>query len=416
MISDEFRRGWKVLLASSIGVGCGINLNQYVGSLFVKELQGEFGWSRGQISQAQGALFLGLILAPFLGRMIDSWGVRIIALTSAVFLAMIYLMLSQIGPDIFWYYALFAGQIILGSATGPIAFTRAVNTWFVKSRGLALGITLMGVSVGGIVAPPILAAIMANYGWRTAYIAMAGLLLVLAVPAIYFGLYERSTYLKRHQMMDESAEAASQAMIGFSLSQALRQYRFYVLAGCIFTMTIGLVGVISQLVPILTDKGLPPSTAALFISVLAGSVMLGRVVMGLLFDRFWAPIPAAIALALPAVGVLLLMGTSTDFAPLIAGVALIGFAQGAEVDVAAYFIARYFGMRAYGAVYAFVGMGFGSGTAVGAIMAGRLFDMNGNYETLLLLAAALFVVSGLIILLMGRYPNFADMKAAPSTP
>jgi MFS family permease len=73
-------------------------------------------------------------------------------------------------------------------------------------------------------------------------------------------------------------------------------------------------------------------------------------------------------------------------------------------------------MRAYGSVYAFVGMGFGSGTAVGAIMAGRLFDMNGNYETLLLLAAGLFVLSGLIILLMGRYPNFADMKAAPAAP
>ena len=54
----EFRRGWPVLLASSVGVGCGINLNQYVGSMFVKELQGEFGWTRGQISAAQGALLI----------------------------------------------------------------------------------------------------------------------------------------------------------------------------------------------------------------------------------------------------------------------------------------------------------------------------------------------------------------------
>jgi MFS family permease len=403
--SSEFRRGWRVLVASSVGVGCGINLNQYVGSLFVKELQGEFNWTRGQIAQAQGALLLSLILAPFIGRLIDLWGVRRIALGSSLLLACIYGGFAGIGGDINWYYALFAGQIVLGSGTGPIAYTRAVNTWFEKSRGLALGLTLMGVSVMGIAAPPALTAVIANFGWRAGYLAMAALLICFAAPIVYLGLYERADHMRRAGLIEAAANAERQAKTGYTVMEALRRPQFYILLFCILIMTIGLVAVISQLFPILTDKGLSKPSAALLISALALSVMVGRLVVGYLFDRFWAPLPAAIALSLPAIGAWLLTGPSPDLMILVPAVILIGFAQGAEVDVAAYFIARYFGLRAYASIYALIGIGFGGGTAIGAIAAGQLFDRFGNYETMLLCAAGSFLFAGAIILCMGRYPS-----------
>lgn len=403
----ELRRGWRVLLAGSVGVGFGLNLNQYVGSLFVKELQGAFGWSRGEIAQAQGALTLSIILAPFLGKLIDSWGVRPTALVSMVLLALVYVGLSQMDGSITWYYALFAAQIILGTGTGAIAYTRAISTWFVEARGLALGVTLMGVSVTGILAPPLLAELIKDLGWRAGYLGLAGLLVLIAMPIVYWGLFERADYLKRRGEADDEAQARRDAKVGYGVREALRQPRFYILTACMLVMSVGLVGVISQLGPILTDKGLAPATAALLISTLAFAVLVGRLVVGLLFDRFWAPLPAAIALAVPAIGAWMLMGPTTDLLILVPAVALIGFAQGAEVDVAAFFIARYFGLKAYASIYALVGIGFGVGIAGGAILSGKLFDRFGNYDALLTVAAAAFVLSGLIILAMGRYPTFA---------
>ena len=408
---SEFKSGWRVLVASSIGVGCGINLNQYVGSLFVKELQGEFNWTRGQIAQAQGALLISLILSPFIGRLIDVFGVRWTTLISTVLLACVYMGFIGLSGDIIWYYALFAAQIVLGSGTGPIAYTRAVNTWFEKSRGLALGLTLMGVSVMGIAAPPVLTAIITSYGWRAGYIGLAILLIGFAMPVVYFWLYERADQMRRSGFMEDAATAAQAAKTGFTMAGALRRPQFYILFFCILIMTIGLVGVISQLFPILTDKGLSKPTAALLISALAGSVVAGRLVVGLLFDRFWAPLPAAIALALPAIGAWLLTGPTPDLFILVPAVMLIGFAQGAEVDVAAYFIARYFGMRAYASVYALIGIGFSAGTAIGAISAGQLFDRYGNYETMLLCAAGSFVCAGAIILGMGKYPTLPSHES-----
>ncbi len=412
----EFRRGWPVLLASSVGVGCGINLNQYVGSMFVKELQGEFGWTRGQISAAQGALLISLLVAPFIGRLIDYLGVRIMVLGSAGFLALIYGLMSGMGPEIRWYYALFTAQILLGGGTGPIAYTRAINTWFVSARGLALGITLMGVSATGVLAPPILSMLIANYGWRSGYLGLAALLVFVSIPTVYFSLFERADYLKRKGEFVAEENARRAARVGFSMGQAIRRRHLYILGFAILVMTAGLVGVVSQLGPILTDKGLEKSTAALLISTLAASVMLGRVVMGLVFDRYWAPLPAAIALGLPSAGALMLLGSSPDLPLIVLAVALIGFAQGAEVDVAAYFIARYFGLKAYAGIYALIGIGFGSGTALGAIAAGQLYDHFGNYDALLIAAAVMFALAGLIILTMGKYPDLpieaADAPAA----
>ena len=101
---------------------------------------------------------------------------------------------------------------------------------------------------------------------------------------------------------------------------------------------------------------------------------------------------------------------------LVLAVALIGFAQGAEVDVAAYFIARYFGLKAYASVYALVGIGFGSGTAIGAITAGQLYDRFHNYDAMLIAAAIMFSSAGLIILTMGKYPVLPGSlaEAAPA--
>lgn len=405
-VRDEFRRGWRVVLSAGVGVGCGISLQQYVGSLFVKALQQDLGWTRGQIAKAQGAALAALFVAPILGWLMDRIGVRPIAIVSAVLLALVYVGLAAMPPALGAYYGLFALLVILGSGTGPIGHTRAVNTWFEKGRGLSLGLTLCGVSLVAALAAPGLSFVIGKFGWRGGYLALAALSLVVALPTIITGLWERQRWLARRGAAEADMAAAHRAaQVGLTARQALKTPRFYVLSLAILLATAGLTGVISQLQPILTDQGLKANTAGWLISVLALSVMLGRVVVGWAVDRFWAPIPAAIALALPALGVLLLMASNGHPASAILAVLLIGVAQGGEVDVAAFFVARYFGMRAYGAIYALIGIAISLGVPIGAIGVGQLYDHDGDYHRALLIAAGGFIASAALILLMGRYPH-----------
>jgi MFS family permease len=414
---EEFARGWKVVLGCAIGVGCGISLQQYVGSLFVKELQAEFGWSRGQIAAAQGTLLLGVLIAPFVGKLKDTIGVRPIALFSVVMLGLLYIGFANMPGTLPIYYTLSAALIVLGSGTGAIGYSRAVVTWFDTGRGMALGLTLMGTSVVAIVAPPALTWLMQAHGWRMGYYALAGLSLLIALPGVFLFVFERSNWVKKNVGEAEGAAIKQEAKIGYTVVQALKQPRLYVLTASILFITIALVGIISQLVPLLTDKGISKGTAALLVSALAVSVLIGRIVIGLAFDKFHAPMVAFLSMGIPAVGALMLMGPSASLPLAVLAVVLIGFSQGAEVDVAAYFVAKYFGTRAYAAIYAVIGMGFAFGGIIGAVGVGALYDRFQNYDVALIAAAICFVIGSTLILFMGKYPDLsgtADKVGAPA--
>ncbi len=406
-VRDEFRKGWRVVLAAGIGVGCGISLQQYVGSLFVKALQTDLGWSRGKIAQAQGAALAALFVAPVLGWLIDKVGVRPVAMVSIVLLAAVYLGLAAMPPSLGAFYGLFALLVILGCGTGPIGYTRAVNTWFEKGRGLSLGLTLTGVSLVAALSAPLLSFVIAHHGWRGGYATLAGLSLFVALPTVFFALWERPRWLAKHGAAATEIDAAKRvSQVGLTAGQALKTGRFWILSLAILLATAGLTGVISQLQPILTDQGLDARVAGWLVALLAVSVALGRIVVGWAVDRFWAPIPAAIALVLPALGVGLLAIGHGQWPLAVLAVLLIGAAQGGEVDVAAFFVARYFGMRSYGAVYALIGIAISLGVPIGAIGIGALYDHDGGYGRALTIAAAGFVASGALILLMGRYPQW----------
>nr|WP_232792898.1 MFS transporter [Caulobacter hibisci] len=389
-------------------------MQQYVGSLFVKALQADLGWSRGKIAQAQGAALAAIFVAPILGWLIDKVGVRPVAMVSIVLLALVYLGLAAMPPSLGAFYGLFALLVILGCGTGPIGYTRAVNTWFEKGRGLSLGLTLTGVSLVAALSAPTLSFVIAHHGWRGGYAALAALSLVVALPTVFFALWERPRLLAKQGAGEiEIAAAKRVAQIGLTAGQTLKTGRFWILALAILLATAGLTGVISQLQPILTDQGLDAGVAGWMLALLAVSVMLGRIVVGWAVDRFWAPIPAAIALVLPALGVGLLAIGHGQWPLAVLAVLLIGAAQGGEVDVAAFFVARYFGMRSYGAVYALLGIAISLGVPIGAIGFGALYDHDGGYGRALAIAAAGFVASGALILLMGRYPqwNTPETKA-----
>lgn len=392
----EFSAHWRVVAASSVGMGVGLTMFSYVQSIFVTEMQHAFGWTRGDMAFAMAALLLGALTAPLLGWLIDRWGVRRVVLVSMACTALCLALLAAVSAAIWTYYLAFCLLIVLGSGTTPISYARAVSTWFDKGLGLALAIALSGVSLAAFVLPPVLTAVIGQFGWRAGYLFLAALPLLIGLPISALWLFERADA--------PVIGAVGPPVQGMSAGQALRDRRFWIMALAITLVTVPAISLASQLQPLLTDKGFSPATAASLLSLFALSVLAGRIVIGQLFDRFWAPGVACGILLISSIGAFLLIGPGGSYGACALSLMLLGMAQGAEINLQGFLIARYFGMRSFSAIYGNLNVVFGLAIAAGAVMFGKLYDLYGNYDLGLRIGGCFLIGSALLFPMMGRYP------------
>ncbi|MFO1426835.1 MAG: MFS transporter [Steroidobacteraceae bacterium] len=180
---SEFRLGWKVLLAALLGTAFGASPIPFqTTGFFMAPLQQEFGWSLSQISLGLTIYgVLGALLAPFYGMLADRHGVRVVALSALAVFGVVFACFS-LTPSLSVFYALWTLVGLVGIASTPLTWSRAIGLWFFRSRGLALGLTLIGTSITAILLPPLTAWLIGTYGWRFSYAAIALLPLGVALP------------------------------------------------------------------------------------------------------------------------------------------------------------------------------------------------------------------------------------------
>lgn len=189
-----------------------------------------------------------------------------------------------------------------------------------------------------------------------------------------------------------------------TLREAARNYRFWVLAIVVLLATLQTGGTITNLPPLLQDRGYTAGEAATFAGFIGISIVVGRLLTGYLIDRFWAPGVAFPLLVGPAVACLLLTSAEVTPAMAITAAVLIGLASGAETDLIAYLTARYFGLANYGRIYGVQYAVFGFAGGISPFLFGRVFDVTGSYNLALYAAAIMVVVAAFLLLTMGRYP------------
>jgi MFS family permease len=405
--SGEFRAGWQILLVSVLGVMVSVSVVPiYAIGAFVKPLQAEFGWSRGAIQYALTAYFTGAIFGAVLcGWLLRRFEVRAVAIGSLFGNALGFMLLSRLNASVWSLYAGMFALIILGAGTMSATWTLATNYWFVRHRGLALAIILSGSGLASTFAPLYATTLTQAYGWRVAFIGLGLPSLVLALPAVLLFLPRdmRAAAASAHA---RAAPTASQVLSGVPLSQALRSWRLWVLGVGLMLVVMGILGLIPNMIPLLTDAGLSSKQAASLAGLIGASLTLSRLGSGYLIDRLWAPGVAAVLLSAPAIGcAILLVGLHSTLA-LALVVILIGIGTGAENDIAAYLSARYFGLRDYGSIFSAVTMVITAGNMIGPLIFGFLYNSTGSYNGMLWACAALFIVVSTLLLTLGKYPRF----------
>jgi MFS family permease len=410
--ATEFRRGWRPLIAAAIGNGSGLSgLAFYTFGVFVLPLVAAFGWTRGEVSTAASFLIIGTaITAPLIGSVIDRYGARRVGIASMIALALGYAALTQLDGTLGLFYVAWLGLSLIGGGTTPVVWTRTVNIWFDRGRGLALGIALAGSGLAGVFAPVIVSRIIAEHGWQAGYLAVGGFILMVSVPLIALLLEERPKSVST--ATPENAAAASVAAVeaaplpGFVLAEALRQVAFWKIAIGFFLVSGVIAALIINLIPLLVDRGLAQQSAASIAGVMGIAVLVGRVAIGFLLDRFAAPAVARLLLGICAVGCFALTIPDASMWLVTISVLSLGLAAAAEVDLVAYLTSRFFGMRSYGEIYGWQLTSFYLGAALGPLAAGMAYDHYQSYVPTLYFACGAMIFGALVTGSLGK-PKFS---------
>jgi predicted MFS family arabinose efflux permease len=398
---SEFAGGWKIVFAAVLGVGLGLApMPIYTLGLLGPQLAADFGWSMAQVMGVLGITTLGVIVAaPIAGSLTGRFGPRRVALCSLALFGLGIMSLALSSGSILSFYLTWALIAVGGAGTLPITWTRLVNDHFERNKGLALGLAMMGSGLFGLLAKPYVSWLISAWGWRGAFVGLGLLPLALAWP-IAFAWFRPST------LPTNAASIHAGPVGGLTMAQAIRDWRFWLLAVALVPISFALGGTVPNMEGILRVGGLQPGTILALTPLIGASAIVGRVVGGWLLDRFWAPAIGAVLLALPGLSYWGLMAETVD--PAMAGLSifLIGFALGIEYDFVAFVVARYFGMKHYGTIYGWLYIPFAAGAGFSAPVFGYDFDVNGSYALSLTCSAIAMLVSAAALLLLGPYRKF----------
>jgi len=402
---SELSLGWKVIVASLLGVAFGASpLPFNTIGFFIDPLQQEFGWSRTEISF--GVTIYGMLaafLAPVFGWLADRYGVRRVALGSLAIFGVTFASFAVIPGQLWAFYLVWLMIGLFGIGSTPVTWSRAVNLWFFKRRGLALGLMLVGTSVSAMILPFLTTLFISEFGWRWSFALLSLLPLAIALPV---GLLWFREPLPEERPEGIATEGTS-TLPGRTLGEAMREPRFWILWASVAIVTLAYAGALVHLPSMLKARDFDPTRIATVMSVFGLSIFAGRIITGLLLDKFWAPLVTLPILCLPALSCWLLIGDAAmGFWIAVAAAFLMGFAAGAETDLVAYLAGRYFGMKNYGQIYGVQYMAFGLMAALSPTLYGWVRDTTGSYDPVLFAGMFMFVTGGVMLLALGPYPDF----------
>ncbi|HHQ2813391.1 MULTISPECIES: MFS transporter [Pseudomonas] len=404
----EFRQSWRILLLSVAGVAISINAALLYGfGTLVVPLGDAFGWGKSELQACITFLFGGAVVSlQLVGWFNLRFGMKRVTVVSLLLLSVGYLATTQVSSSIWSMYLAFALLPIVGMGALAVTWTQLISLWYDRNRGLALAIGLSGTGVTAASVPRLMAWGIELWDWRAAFVILALLNLLVLLPLILL-------WFKLPKAADTTRQDALAQLPGMSFREGMGSLKFWTCNLALGLVISSIVGMVTSTVPMLQAKGLSAADAATIFSGFGISLILGRMVIGYLLDRLWPPVVSACSLLLPAVGCLVYLSGTTEFMPLMLAAVLVGFGAGAEFDIAAFLIARYFGLREYGRLFG-VHQGLNTvASALAPLLFAFLFARTGSYTAMLVYSAACCVVGPLLLLTLGRVPRF-DAQPLPS--
>jgi MFS family permease len=393
IFSRNFSYGWVV-----VGVSALLLLGSYGAMLsfgvFLKPLTEDFGWTRAMTSGAMSTVMgVSGLVGIMMGRLTDKYGARLPVAIGTLIGGLAYWLMSQTSSIWQLYLYLGVGQgICVGSCYAPIS--TAVSRWFVEKRALALGIVLMGITIGQMLLSPLSTHVITTHGWHSAYMMLAGIVWVTAIPAVI--LLGKKPPQPASSSSAEGKAGKPVLSREWSAREAAKTAPFWMLMITGFVLSAGSYFVSTHIVAYATDIGMSAATAALILTVMGIGGIAGTLLAWSITVKLGNRGAFLLLLAIQALVLFLLIWIKSLW-PLFALVLIFGFGFSAAVPVRTAMVPQLFGTRSMGMLMGLASFAWSVGGIIGPVLAGYTFDLSHNYDMAFLVGGLVLIIGMLAI-------------------
>jgi sugar phosphate permease len=412
--ADKTFYGWWIVAAGFILMFLFAGSGFYSFSIFIQPLEAEFGWSRGAIALTMTIFFiLGGLVAPFVGKLIQTYGPKKIMIISAMATGACF-MLVCLTRSLLYFYVVYAMLAVVMGGIGVLPMSILIARWFNKRRGTATGLTMVGISAGGLVLTPVLGLITSAFGWRGAYLFLGLLVWAVGIPVIIFLIKENPQVMgllpygegpeKNGLTSVLPGSEPLNALNGDSdwpSTAAFRTKEYFWITVAFFLAPLAQMGILQHQVPMIMEAGISQTAAATALGLTAGIGGIGKLSFGRISEIIPFRYAVMLCFGLQALAVFILIHTHTMTMVWIY-VAIFGFAMGGVVVLLPLTVGHFFGVSAFGVILGVLWLSEAMGGALGIYASGLIFDYFGNYKVALYAFMTAYIVAVIAIFVAGQ--------------
>jgi MFS family permease len=387
------RSSWIIVLSGFVFIFV-LYGSYYSFGVFLKPMCEELGWTRAVTT---GAISLYMVIhggfSIIMGSLSDKYGPRCVGLASIIAVALSYSLIYYI-TDPWHLYVCLGIMVGIGMGSAYVLPLSTVAKWFVKNRGLALGLVASGVGMGQMALPPLMRHLITAYGWRASFVIMGVVVLVIGVPA--------SLLLKHpdQQARCGNSEPNDQNIISHkdnvrTVKNALKTSSFHLMLGIFMALVFGISIILSQLVAHAEDIGIDPINAAFILTLIGTGGIIASVAIAGLADRLGSKLMLYLCL-FPQCFLFLTLIWANELWEFYLIAFFYGLTYGGTMPILLLMNSKFFGVASSGVIYGILIFGATSGGAFGAPLAGYIFDITGDYAMAFMAGGTVLLAGGVL--------------------
>ncbi|MBQ61517.1 MAG: hypothetical protein CMQ19_05515 [Gammaproteobacteria bacterium] len=397
--------GWNIVGVGVVFQAISFGFTIYIFTFWAEAWMTEFNVGRTQIT-ATFMIFniaMGLV-SPIAGKILDAFSIRVLIISGATCLAIGFLFIS-FATAMWQVITIYATLISVGTVlSGPLAAQTLAAKWFSARRGLAIGWGSTGTSIGGLIMPPFAIYLLMNLGWRQGHQIIAFLIVLIIVPLVWKII--RNTPKEKGiepeaPALSESAQSGGEQATQWTTRKVLQSRNFWIPIIAFLPALAAFSTIQANLSLITADIGISQQKTALLMSIIAGSMIAGKLFFGGMADRWDQRLLYWIAASIMGLSIILLL-TQPTYTLLIIISVLLGLAAGGFLPLLGAIVGGRFGPEAFGQVFGLLGP-FLTLSAFAPMLGGWLRDTTGSYDSIFQIILLVLIPAMISMAFMKRH-------------
>jgi MFS family permease len=392
--------GWWIVLGSTAILFISSGIGFYGQGVILDPLRAQYGWSKGTISSAITMYFaISGAMGIVVGRLIDRYGPKSVLIVGSVTIGFGFVLLSRV-TQLWQLFAVYFLMAVGWSGTSLVPIGTLITSWHIRRRGFAMGLTMTGLSLGGMVLVPLAVFLISHWGLRTALPILGGAFWLVVIPVAVFIVKQRPSDVGQFpdgerpkpltgEKPGTRIHCASQMRV-WAGAEVMRTAAFWSIVAAFLLALAGQNAFLVHQVSFLSQT-LGPMGAASAVSVTTGASIVGRLILGPISDRYDKRFVAIFCFLIQAMA-LLSLSLFRQVTILYLGTFAFGLTMGGVLMMQSLLIGECFGMVSFAPIAGLSMLFSGLGAALGPAIAGLIYDATEDYR----IAFIIFTVTSLL--------------------